>query len=78
MTKIKIGEAIEFDEKEYVCFYEFQQQGINYLFLITQTEPIDVKIAKYDIKNSNDSIIVIGNKEEKQQILDLFYKKIQN
>ena len=77
MKKIKIGEYIKCDNgKEYVCFFEFENEGIAYLCLTTNTKPPEVKFAKYDPKTSNDTIAIIGNREEKQRVCAMFKRYI--
>ena len=78
MEKIKVGELLRLEnDKEYICFYELEDNGTNYLYLATQTKPIEVKFAKYKINENNDSLTIIGNKAEKKYIYDLFKQKIK-
>lgn len=77
MEKIKAGELIKLENnKEYICFYELEDNNTNYLYLVTQTKPIEVKFAKYNLNDTDDSITIIGNKNEKKYIYDLFKQKM--
>lgn len=77
MEKIKIGESIKLDNnKEYVCFFELEDSGVNYLYLVTQTKPVEVKFAKYRFDDGTDSITIIGDKKEKQAVFEMFQKYI--
>lgn len=77
MEKIKVGELLKLEnDKEYICFYELEDNNTNYLYLATPTKPIEVKFAKYKINENNDSLIIIGNKQEKKYVYNLFKQKI--
>ena len=79
MEKIKIGELIKLDDnKEYICFFELEELGINYLYLVTQTKPVEVKFAKYKLDDTIDSITIIGDPEEKMSVLKMFQEKMKN
>ena len=78
MEKDKVGDLIKLENgKEYVCAMEIKDNNFNYLYLITKTKPIEVKFEKYNPKEDMGSIILIGEKKEKQYILNLFQNKIE-
>ena len=68
MKKIKIGEQIKCDNgKEYICFFDFEEDGMAYACLTTNTKPPEVKFAKYNPNDANEILTIIGNKEEKKR-----------
>ena len=61
--KIENGEIIELDnEKEYICVARLEDNGINYLYLLSNFKPIEI----------------INNDEEKRHVLELFDNIIKN
>lgn len=79
MKKIKIGESIKCDnDKEYVCFFEFEDEGVSYVCLTTSSKPPEVKFAKYNQKDTNESLTIIGSKEEKRRVFEMLQKRINN
>lgn len=76
MNNVKMGEIIELDNgKKYLCFDQIKENEFNYLYLITTTNPVEVKFAKQNINNNDSNIIIIGTKEEKKYVLELFQEK---
>lgn len=76
MNNVTIGEIIELDNgKKYLCFDQIKENEYRYLYLITQNSPVEVKFAKQNIGNDDSKIIIIGSKEEKKYVLELFQEK---
>ncbi len=76
MDNIMMGEIIELDNgKKYLCFDQIKENDYTYLYLITPNSPVEVKFAKQTINNNDSKITIIGKKEEKQYVLDLFKEK---
>lgn len=45
--KIENGEIIELDnEKEYICVARLEDNGVNYLYLLSNFKPIEIMFAK--------------------------------
>ena len=52
MEKLEIGEtAILEDNKEFVCFGRIIEQTIDYVYLISNYKPLEIKFAKQNIVN---------------------------
>ena len=61
--------------KEYVCFDKIMSEGIDYLYLMSNFKPLEIRFAKVI---NEDEIEIIYNQEEKEKILKLFENKQNN
>ena len=57
------------NHKEYVCFEKITFEGIEYLYLMSNFKPLEIRFAKV-IKE--DEIEIIYNQEEKEKLGKLF------
>lgn len=73
---IEQGQVIILDnQKEYICVQNILQEDINYLYLVSNFKPLEVRFAKQN-SNSNDlSIEIINNNQEKIELLKMFQEK---
>ena len=73
MDKIKFGETIELENgKEYVCFGELMDDGVDYVYLVSNKMPIEVIFAKQTMDEDDIKLRIVTDKDEKQKLLDLF------
>ncbi len=73
MDKIKFGETIELENgKEYVCFGELMDDGVDYVYLVSNKMPIEVIFAKQTMSEDDIKLSIVTDKDEKQKLLDLF------
>lgn len=71
--KIQVGELITLsNNKEYVCFGTASDNGIEYVYLMSNFKPLEIKFGEQTIVNGQMQIRIINNKEEKQKVLTLF------
>ena len=75
---IEKGEIITLDNnKEYLCFGRaVADNQKKYLYLMSTSEPIEIRFAEEMIDESGVQVRVIGSKEEKQIALAAFKKSM--
>lgn len=76
--EIEKGEIITLDNnKEYLCFGRaVADNQKKYLYLMSTSEPIEIRFAEEMIDESGVQVRVIGSKEEKQIALTAFKKSM--
>jgi len=67
------GEIILLNEKEYVCISNVKLENNNYFCLMSNFKPLEIKFAK---ELDNGQLEIINNKEQKENLLQLFAKDI--
>jgi len=73
MEKLQFGEtAVLENGKEYVCFSELELNGISYVYLVTNSAPLEVRFAKQIVKEEGIELTIVENPEEKQFLLESF------
>ena len=71
--KLEVGEIITLDNgKEYICFSKINDNGINYVYLMSNFKPIEIKFAIEKVNNAEVELEIINNQEQKQYIYNLF------
>lgn len=71
--KIQAGEVIKLDNnKEYICFSTITDQNIDYVYLMSNFKPLEIKFAKQLNDDGKIKISIISNPEEKKMVLKLF------
>lgn len=74
--KIETGEIITLsNNKEYICFSTLTDNGIDYLYLMSNFKPLEIRFAIQKIVNNEIVIEIINDFNEKQRILKLFQEK---
>lgn len=74
--KIEIGEIITLsNNKEYICFSTATENGKDYVYLISNFKPLEIKFGEQLIEGQDLNIRIINNIEEKQNLLNLFQRK---
>lgn len=77
MEKIDMGEGVVLENgKEYVCFSRIVEGENDYVYLISNFKPVEIRFAKQIEKNGEVELTIIGNKEEKKKIYELFQQKM--
>lgn len=73
MNKITINEIVTLDNgKEFYCFQILEHEDAEYIYLISTTTPIEVRLAKQQIIEGSLHMDIIDDKEEKLFALRLF------
>ena len=76
MEKLKFGEtAVLENGKEYICFSELEENGTSYVYLITNSKPLEVRFAKQTLNNGELELTIIEDQNEKQHLLNAFAQK---
>ena len=73
--KIETGEVITLsNNKEYICFSTAQNEGKDYLYLMSNFKPLEIKFAEQFMVEDKVNVRIINEPEEKQKVLALFQK----
>ncbi len=72
--KVNKGELITLDnDKEYICFSTISDGGQEYVYLMSNFKPLEVKFASQKItENGEIELEIVNDTEEKQRLLELF------
>lgn len=71
--KIEKGEVITLsNNKEYICFSTLSDNGVDYIYLMSNFKPLEVKFAIQKEVDGEMTVTIINNMEEKQKLLQLF------
>lgn len=71
--KVEAGEIITLsNNKEYICFSTLMDCGVDYLYLMSNFKPLEVRFAIQKVVNNEIEIEIINNYEQKQKVLKLF------
>lgn len=71
--KLEVGELITLDNnKEYICFSRINDKGIDYVYLISNFKPIEIRFAIEKTNNNDVELEIINNQEQKQYVYNLF------
>lgn len=77
MEKLKFGEtAVLYDGKEYICFSELEENGRDYVYLVSNFKPLEVLFARQVISNGELELTIIEEQQEKEHLLELFKNKL--
>ena len=78
MDKLQIGEtAVLENGKEYMCFFETEDNGNSYAYLMTKQKPIEIVFAKQIINSGELLLEIVEEQKEKEQLLSIFQKQNQ-
>lgn len=76
--KIETGEIITLsNNKEYICFSTLNDNGIDYLYLMSNFKPLEIRFGIQRLVNNEIEIEIVNDYDEKQRILKLFQDKIK-
>jgi len=74
--KIESGEIITLsNNKEYICCSTVTDGGVDYVYLMSNFKPLEIRFAKQKIVDGEIEITIINEQEEKQKVLKLFQEK---
>lgn len=73
MEKLEFGEtAVLENGKEFICFKTLTEDGIDYVYLVSNYKPLEVRFAKQTIVNGELLLELIVDQELKQHLLESF------
>ena len=73
MDKLKAGEVCELDNgKEYIVFSLIEYNGYDYVYLMSNFKPLEVRFAKQIVGDNDFSIEIINNHDQKVEVLQMF------
>ena len=76
MEKLEFGEVAVIDNgKEYIVFQTLEKDGKDYVYLVSNFKPLEVKFAVQEIVDGELLLRVVESQEEKEQLLEEFQTK---
>jgi len=76
--KIETGQIIKLsNNKEYICCATASENEIEYVYLMSNFKPLEIKFAKQKIVDGEVQVTIIGSPEEKQRVLKLFQENLK-
>ena len=76
MEKVETGEIIELDNgKEYICFSTLQDEGKEYIFLMSNFKPLEIRFARQYEQDGEILLEIVGDRATKERLLALFKAK---
>jgi len=77
MEKLEYGEtAVLENGKEYVCFASLEENGVDYVYLVSNFKPLEVRFAKQIINNGELLLEIVEEQELKQHLFELFKERM--
>lgn len=74
--KITDGEIIKLSNgKDYICVSTITEGNIDYVLLMSDFKPLEIKFGAQEVVEGNVRIRIINNQEEKMKVLNLFKDK---
>lgn len=74
--KIETGEIITLDNnKEYICFSTLNHEGKDYVYLMSNFKPLEIKFGEQILEDGEITIRIINEQKEKEEVLSLFQNK---
>lgn len=71
------GEIINLEGKEYICVNSILDNGITYLYLMSNFKPLEIRFAKLlSISDDDLKIEIVTDNAEKVKVLNLFSQNI--
>lgn len=79
MEKLEFGEtAVLENGKEYICFSSIEENGVDYVYLVSNFKPLEVRFAKQILINGVLQLEIVTNQELKKHLYELFKVKMGN
>ena len=76
MEKLEFGEtAVLENGKEYVCFSQIEENGTDYVYLVSNFKPLEVRFANQVIINGDLQLEIVEDQFLKEHLLELFKQK---
>ena len=77
MEKLCFGETATLaNDEEYTCFSRIEKDGKDYVFLMSNTEPVSVKIAEQNLINDELTLTMVSDVETKKELLFIVLSKL--
>lgn len=77
MEKLEFGEtAVLEDGKEYVCFASLEENGVDYVYLVSNFKPLEVRFAKQVVNDGELLLEIVQDQALKEHLLELFKEKM--
>ncbi|MBQ7104442.1 MAG: hypothetical protein IJN90_01150 [Bacilli bacterium] len=71
------GEILTLDNnKEFICLAVKNYKEYNYLLLLSNYKPVEIRFAKEIIIGNNIDLEIINKQEEKLELMELFKEKL--
>ena len=79
MEKLEFGEtAVLEDGKEYICFASLEENGVDYVYLVSNFKPLEVRFAKQILTDGVLQLEIVQDQELKQHLFELFKERMGN
>lgn len=76
MEKLEFAEtAVLENGKEYVCFATIQENGEDYVFLVTNSKPLEVRFAKQVLTDGVLELQIVEDQQLKLHLFEIFKEK---
>ena len=76
MEKIEFGEIIELEDgKEFICFARVEEAGEEYVFLMSNYKPLEVRFARETEVGGELAVEMVSDPGLKQRLFALFQEK---
>lgn len=73
MEKLEFGEtAVLENGKEFICFKTLSEDGVDYVYLVSNYKPLEVRFAKQTIVNGELLLEIVEDQELKEHLLEAF------
>lgn len=77
MEKLEFGEtAVLENGKEYVCFASLEENGVDYVYLVSNFKPLEVRFAKQVMNGEELLLEIVQDQALKEHLLELFKAKM--
>ena len=78
MEKLEIGEVAQLENgKEFICCGMIDDNGEQYLIMMSNFKPIEIKFAKQDIIDGQLQLTIIENAEQKQRLFEIYSNSVK-
>lgn len=78
MEKLEIGEVAQLENgKEFICCGVINDNDEEYLIMMSNFKPIEIKFAKQDIVNEQLQLTIIENSEQKQKLFEIYSNSVK-
>ena len=76
MEKLEFGEvAVLEDGKEYICFASLNENGVDYVYLVSNFKPLEVRFAKQVLTNGGLQLEIVEDQNLKMHLYEMFKDK---
>lgn len=73
MEKLEFGEtAVLENGKEFICFKTLTEDGVDYVYLVSNYKPLEVRFAKQVILNGELLLEIVEDQALKEHLLEAF------